>query len=72
MMNFLCDIPQSKAGPKDRPLHTIPLKELVTTWKNARREHFEELKASGKTYEEIGIMYGITRQAVSRVINDGE
>jgi DNA-directed RNA polymerase specialized sigma24 family protein len=70
MVNFLIDVPVSKAGPKAKPLHEIPLKELLRTWKDARREHFIELRNQDMSYEEIGKMYGISRQAVSRVILD--
>ena len=57
-----------KQAPTQKPLHEMSFEELIETWKAARREHFMRLSASGMTYEQIGVMYHITRQAVGAVI----
>lgn len=36
---------------------------------NQRREEFKALKDEGKTYQEIGNIYGISRQRVEQIIN---
>ena len=51
-----------------KPLHELSLREVIEVWKTARRNHFMRLSASGMTYEQIGVMYQITRQAVGAVI----
>ena len=44
------------------------LKEVVTEWQRQRRIYFSRLSVSGMTYEQIGKIYGITRQAVGQTI----
>lgn len=39
------------------------------THNNQRREEFKALRDEGKTYQEIGDMYGISRQRVEQIIN---
>lgn len=58
----------SKNTRLPKPLHEMSFEDLTAIWKAARREHFMRLSASGMTYEQIGAMYQITRQAVGAVI----
>lgn len=58
----------SKNTHLPKPLHEMSFEDLTAIWKAARREHFMRLSASGMTYEQIGAMYQITRQAVGAVI----
>ena len=49
--------------------------DFVQAWKKERSKMIKEmlqLRASGKTYQEIGDNFGITKQRVYQIINKAE
>lgn len=60
----------SEKSPTEKyPLAELSLAQMIREWKRQRRLKFQELSKAGKTYEEIGKIYGITRQAVGQIIH---
>jgi hypothetical protein len=46
-----------------------PFREVADEWRAKRAADMKALSDSGWTYEQIGDLYGVTRQAVAQMIS---
>lgn len=57
---------------QSKPLYEKTQSEVLNEWRTARARHFRILNETGKSLQDIGGRYGITRQAVSALIKLAE